>query len=753
MKPPCAATPLLVLAVALQSTAEETPRAGVGDWTRACHDISAAAEQVAGTVSDEAAAFKAVYSQCLDRRPQFQLSTGLLGIANAKADCKEFARLYRVARHYSISKHVAGEEFCSTLAPPKAKQLESSQPAAGAAVAKATQLNVEESQFVSSCVRYANKLIADDSNGSASPTAVASDVQKSCESHLSRSERGFCAGYADLVRRRATKAEIAEFCDAQFRKTKAKESSSATPKPQLKAQPEGQQQSQQSQQSAEPKVQTKAQPSPQPKPEEPHPVATAVASKPVVSAVLSGNASATNATTQEEKTCEKHLVGIEQLNLSPAEGAKIVELDCPKRFHVAASTCAEMARVFESRASHEVTCKIVMPKHVHVPGTDMMAVCKKAIGKVAGLGLEGEALGRASSDLCTSELTSLPAAVQPPMMRIRVGCHFFAKRVMEAQQRGPLDQPDFCASLAKAPGAGKHVKQQQRDHATVPATAPNSIAAPLVGSNKGSPAEQTGSFHAIAKVHIVQEDVAKAEERATPFVSQLGHEEKRAAKTRKLAVQQASSPAAPASTSAVPKLPAKSAVAAGVDMKKDKAATAGRDSLRDSLASDEDFLNGFLNSYGEKQKQKKQEQHAKVKDQVTTLFGSDVDAASTTAATAKAAAVGLKAAPPPAKTAVKGKKLAMSLVDEVAEDKDDANQLSAANGDFLASFLDSYDEGTEKAATSASAPTKPASPAAPAPEDDAAETSEPAAVQPAPEIQPQGGSDIDSLVSTFVSGL
>merc|ERR1719502_3654 len=79
----------------------------------------------------------------------------------------------------------------------------------------------DEDHFVYSCVQYASNLIATAPRGQGSvekEEKVAEDVRKNCKEHLSDTEQGFCEGYADLVKRRATRQELVSFCDSQYRK-------------------------------------------------------------------------------------------------------------------------------------------------------------------------------------------------------------------------------------------------------------------------------------------------------------------------------------------------------------------------------------------------------------------------------------------------------------------------------------------------------------------------------------------------------
>lgn len=144
----------------------------------------------------------------------------------------------------------------------------------------------------------------------------------------------------------------------------------------------------------------------------------------------------------DRAACETHMRKIDQLRLDRQEAAGIVQADCPKRFNVQASVCAQAGKLFAAGKLAGV-CELLSPHRP--PPVDMVGVCKRAASKVGAVGLEGEALRRAAADLCLAELKTL--APQVPQQRTMAGCNFFAKKLEGAQQKGPMDVPRFCMAL------------------------------------------------------------------------------------------------------------------------------------------------------------------------------------------------------------------------------------------------------------------------------------------------------------------
>jgi len=146
--------------------------------------------------------------------------------------------------------------------------------------------------------------------------------------------------------------------------------------------------------------------------------------------------------TIDRAACETHMRKIEQLRLDQQEAAGIVQADCPKRFKAQLNSCMQAGKLFAA-GNLAGACELLVPHRR--PSVDMVAVCKRVATKVDAVGLEGEVLRRAATDLCVRELKSL--APQASQQRTLVGCNFFAKRLEAVQQQGRIDAPHFCITL------------------------------------------------------------------------------------------------------------------------------------------------------------------------------------------------------------------------------------------------------------------------------------------------------------------
>jgi len=195
-----------------------------------------------------------------------------------KTDCREFARLYQLARHYS-QKGVVPADFCSTLegysnsddlatdsrtmghrACVAGMSKVFGNPQLGEAAEQVCLRNyagltnaarvcrklssvlpetsddgtldtsrlcdrllaggngtrrLDKDHFLYSCVQYASNVVADSTGDRL--LLAAQEVQNSCHKHFSVAGQGeFCSGYANLVRMHATESEISRFCGAQY---------------------------------------------------------------------------------------------------------------------------------------------------------------------------------------------------------------------------------------------------------------------------------------------------------------------------------------------------------------------------------------------------------------------------------------------------------------------------------------------------------------------------------------------------------
>lgn len=833
---------------------------------RACLDIT---QEVKKRPEGERA--YAVYTECRMARP----STGMLGVQDAGQDCREFARLYQVARHYN-TKTFSEKEFCSTIRSysgsefasdsrlmdhgacvagvaevlaskevgaaaekaclrvhPREKDAKEACAKYVAAIAAAPQQGYvdashlcdhlltgsgtkgfDEDHFVYSCVQYASNLLAAAPRGEGSQqnvTAVSEDVRKNCEAHLSGSEKDFCEGYADLVKKRAPRRDFVQFCDAQYRRmheaqgeptsetsmVNRTQAPAAEATPSLETTPPVEQAA-----PVEPAAQVETPAKPEPKPaapakspptrplkpvegewepsDEPPPVqftrtisANHQESRPVDATIdpvppaqapraidLKLGGARRLANSAEAKKCEQHLAAIQGLGLG-ADATNVVHKDCVKRYKTTEVVCTEVAKLFTAGKMTEACERaLAPPPKPKLRDAKMAEMCRRTIEKVNAVGLEGDAFEQAATDVCAGELRAMPSHVKMPEQRVRAGCHFFAVRLVEAQSKGAINANEFCTALARSPPAPHHFASksksplaQEKAHITVPAKVATGL-------------------HVVARAKVTTlrntTEVERVDNVVSPLEEKVVHKVATKAQTTTVAPAVKTTTVAPAVKAAPventsseqgerktkPRVLAQDAGADAGDQAVDG------DSVSEMERSDEDFLSGFLNKYDDDAEKRKQKHSEEVHSKADALFGSGDSAApvpsepkvSSPPPPPPAPKPTLPAAPPPPPPAPKPVQAA-APPKTVMMDESAGSGSQGGQDDFLSNFLSSYDDAPKKpdlglTAKQLAAPVAPAVvPVAPAPPVVAAAPVTPAAVA-APVVAAAPDQVITSMLST-----
>lgn len=202
------------------------------------------------------------------------------------------------------------------------------------------------------------------------------------------------------------------------------------------------------------------------------------------------------ASSAAEKKCEAHFVAIQGLGLG-ADAADVVRRDCARRYGAPEVVCADAAKLFVA-GKLATACRMLLappPTKPNLRDAKMAEACRKTIEKVSMVGLEGDALDQAVSDVCARELQDLSARARIPQRRVRAGCRFLAARFLEARAAGPVSAGDFCVALARSPAAPRRValraasKRSPAAQVRTKSTASHARVAPARSAN-GSPGHQ-----------------------------------------------------------------------------------------------------------------------------------------------------------------------------------------------------------------------------------------------------------------------
>eukprot|EP00929_Paragymnodinium_shiwhaense_P001718 TRINITY_DN101952_c0_g1_i1.p1 TRINITY_DN101952_c0_g1~~TRINITY_DN101952_c0_g1_i1.p1 ORF type:complete len:779 (-),score=218.76 TRINITY_DN101952_c0_g1_i1:116-2452(-) len=376
--------------------------------------------------------------------------------------------------------------------------------------------HTDEEHFVESCVQYAENAMT---NAVPPKLSLAEHVKGSCEAQLGTGVKGFCAGYASLVQKKATKDELADYCGKEFRAMRgldAGQQSQAAARgmavaPQAVATaPEVSSTQAPAQATAAPAAPA-ATVAPQPVvAEAPKPIATVATIPELPTAQETVKPQPASSDSQVENSdCEKYFEGVRELGLPSGEAAKVMSLDCPRRFSVDADACASMMKLFvagNSKGACQFAAAWAEPPNPQsqphavdqapkqkAPQPDMGAACRRTVEKVSATGLIGAALERAAADVCSKELTSAaPAGQVPPKLKVRVGCRYLARHLATATAQGKTDPASFCTMLTANHGAGKQTVKP----ATVPASATTAPQAPPAAPQQ--PAQSSQAATAVA---------------------------------------------------------------------------------------------------------------------------------------------------------------------------------------------------------------------------------------------------------------
>jgi hypothetical protein len=459
------------------------------------------------------------------------------------------------------------------------------------------------------------------------------------------------------------------------------------------------------------------------------------------------------------KSCEAHLpsekklfcTGYAKLVFQRADATEFSTFCTAEYRRMASAPPVPQAPKPQAAPGHKVVLKKASSIAMNMPN-----LCMHLFEQAASAPRSGPEFQKAATDLCTRELGQLPPPQRPPAARIRVGCRFFAGRLVSMKQQDGLPQNStaFCANIAAPHVSG--VKRRAPPPAVVvaapvahmaPPPAMQAAKVPIIAVERKSPVQ----IHSVSTPPAVKEPVAPAKSIVLPS---------EAIPLPTVAADAALPALAVAASAAVPPPPSPQEAA--------------------KVKSDEDFLSKFLNKYEQNNavaeavaqrittqqptiKVFRDEEMAEVRRKAEQLFGNDVDntadagalpAGAPAASTVNQAAtqpqpplppppspkpmvvaeVTPAAAPDAASTAPSGagkKPTVMMALDTQAD----------TNSDFLSSFLSAYKGPLQPG----SAPL--ASPAAPS-----ASATAPAALPSITALlQEPATSEVDSLVSSFLA--
>lgn len=155
-----------------------------------------------------------------------------------------------------------------------------------------------------------------------------------------------------------------------------------------------------------------------------------------------------------QKSCEAHLPSEEKTFCSGYARLVYQRADATDF----ANFCGAEYRRMSITSSPPVAAQV--QEHVKRASTmamNMPALCARLFDQAVSTSISGPELKKAASELCVQELNSLAPTLRPPAPRIRVGCNFFANRLsmMKQQQGAATNATAFCAAIAAPPRATK----------------------------------------------------------------------------------------------------------------------------------------------------------------------------------------------------------------------------------------------------------------------------------------------------------
>lgn len=172
--------------------------------------------------------------------------------------------------------------------------------------------------------------------------------------------------------------------------------------------------------------------------------------------------------TSQQKACEDYFGGIQHLHLPHGEDVNIVQMDCPKHFSARPVTCERVAQQFAAGHLREA-CSLLSPAPAPKSSPNMTVICESVVLKVSAIGLGSAALEQATVEACVSEIAELPLAHQPSTAKVTAGCKFIGKRLSQAQsaQQGTVDRAGFCSSLSSTKKKAQPKKAKDPSKLTV----------------------------------------------------------------------------------------------------------------------------------------------------------------------------------------------------------------------------------------------------------------------------------------------
>jgi len=189
-----------------------------------------------------------------------------------------------------------------------------------------------------------------------------------------------------------------------------------------------------------------------PAPASPAPVAATPSVAPVVA--TSTAAETTTAAVQDTEAalteCTEHTKQMIQLGLPKEELARVSGEVCEKKYDASicgnftslvgqASEADSSSAASQSELLHDA-CRVAIS---HNP-FDMFSVCTRAVEKVQGTELDGEAFQKASFEVCShlleDEMHSMDTSITD-------GCTYFSTQLVVARSTGKVDKTTFCTQL------------------------------------------------------------------------------------------------------------------------------------------------------------------------------------------------------------------------------------------------------------------------------------------------------------------
>jgi len=340
------------------------------------------------------------------------------------------------------------------------------------------------------------------------------------------------------------------------------------------------------------------------------------------------------------KSCEAHLPG-EEKTFCDGYARLVFQRADAGQF---SKFCVDEYRKMTTPAPKtKPAAPIDFQKKASATAMSMPALCARLFDQATSSSLSSADFKRTARDLCTQELGRLPPPQRPLAAKIRVGCSYFSSRLvsMKEEEGSTTNATEFCARIS-SPQHAHHPKQQPLSPVGEPE--PHSNVVKVVAKRSAVQRHETAPAQVPAKSQISATSVTNVVEVAPPSLVRVGSPPQAtlavvaAVDATHEVVNPQVTPSPPlAPNAALPALMAAASVAVPVMPGAEESA---------KVKSDEDFLGKFLNKYEKKtsvavqaaptkpskqpvMKVFREDEMAEVRRKAEQLFGNDVDIVST----------------------------------------------------------------------------------------------------------------------------